>query len=529
MNELDALRLRGLKLLTGFCWVLSVGTLARLDPSRQWHFTLFALAAPLGPTYASVRGIYDLRARLLVAVTVPAYTIVGLAISTASSWTIDSYMFFYSSIALIAIMGDWRPVITASAAVALHLVVLDLVTPQDIFGGNGDLGRLALHEGVVIMEAAGLCFVTVQLERLFVRQEASHRERERMQAEAVAERERIARDAQAERDRLEAAARAEREARESEQKQVIEALARGLEALAAGDLSHQIASSFPIAYEELRSHFNASARDLDAAFDAVTNAARHINVSTAEIRTAADDLAGRTEKQAAALEHTAASLNNVTAIVGETAGAASTLKDSIGNAQLQAAKGGEVVRRAISAMELIQRSASQIAKIVTIIDGIAFQTNLLALNAGVEAARAGEAGKGFAVVATEVRALAQRSAEAAKDIKELIETSVGQVNEGVGLVCDTGNVLETVVKQVTDFGRSVDSIAETAKRQASDLSHVNTTISAVEISTQQNAAMVEESTAALRNLSDEVRQMVETVNRFRGGQQRPGSSQLRAA
>jgi methyl-accepting chemotaxis protein len=209
----------------------------------------------------------------------------------------------------------------------------------------------------------------------------------------------------------------------------------------------------------------------------------------------------------------------VTNGVGETAQGAGTLNVSIAKAQKEASKGGEVVQRAICAMELIQRSASEIAKIVTIIDGIAFQTNLLALNAGVEAARAGEAGKGFAVVATEVRALAQRSAEAAKDIKGLIETSVDHVNEGVGLVGDTGKVLETIVRQVASFGSLIDNIADSATGQAGDLRKVNSTIADVEMSTQQNAAMVEQSTAALRNLSDEVSQMLEIVNRFRGADQ----------
>jgi methyl-accepting chemotaxis protein len=516
MDELNTLRAKGTKILTGVC-VLYVATLLALAllGTGTWIVVLIGAAASILPIYVHLNGRTDSSARMILGLTIPVFPALSLMDYAGAAWMIDIHMTFFALIALTAMLADWRPVVAAGAVTAVHHLLLNFIFPGYVFPDGADIGRVLFHAFVVVVEVAGLVFLTNQLEGLFLAQENAHLERERIQAEAMAERERLARDARAEQDRLEAEAAAERADRESEQRQIIAALAVGLEALSSGDLAYQITDQFPQSYESLRRHFNQAARELDEAIESVDQAAREISVSTSEIRTASDDLATRTERQAASLEQTAASLNMVTAVVGETAKNAGELNDSISVAQKGAVAGGAVVRRAIDAMELIQRSAGEISKIVTIIDGIAFQTNLLALNAGVEAARAGESGKGFAVVANEVRALAQRSAEAAKDIKELIETSVGQVGEGVDLVDETGKMLETIVEQVTSFGVTVETIANNSMRQAEDLQQVNTTIAEVEHSTQQNAAMVEESTAALRTLSQEAEQMVAAVEHFR--------------
>jgi len=521
MEDLERLRQRGMQTLASVCWLYTLSSFGAqiAGYTHSWALPVPELALSAAPTWFAITKRHDSSARLIIGATMPVFPAIGLAQSAGEPWMTDLHMPFFAMIALIALLADWRAIMTGALVVAIHHLSFSILAPSLVFTGTSDIARALFHAGILTIEAGGLSLLAARLETMFHRQAADREERERSRVETRAERERLAAQTQAERDRIEAEARTEREAREAEQKQVIETIAQGLEALAAGDLSRQIDEKFPAGYDALRVHFNKSARDLAHAFTAVAEAARHINISTAEIRTAADDLAHRTERQASALEQTAASLNHVTNGVGETAQGAGTLNVSIAKAQKEASKGGEVVQRAICAMELIQRSASEIAKIVTIIDGIAFQTNLLALNAGVEAARAGEAGKGFAVVATEVRALAQRSAEAAKDIKGLIETSVDHVNEGVGLVGDTGKVLETIVRQVASFGSLIDNIADSATGQAGDLRKVNSTIADVEMSTQQNAAMVEQSTAALRNLSDEVSQMLEIVNRFRGADQ----------
>ena len=236
-----------------------------------------------------------------------------------------------------------------------------------------------------------------------------------------------------------------------------------------------------------------------------------------EIADASDSLARRTEQQAASLEETAAALEEITATVRRTAEGASHARSVVAGAKTDAETGGEVVGRAIVAMNAIATSSRAITQIIGVIDEIAFQTNLLALNAGVEAARAGDAGRGFAVVAQEVRALAQRSAEAAKEIKGLISASTRQVGEGVDLVGQTGEALGRIVGQVAEINTVVTDIAASAQEQASGLQQINVAIAQMDQVTQQNAAMVEESTAASHALAREAGDLDRLMGRFQVG------------
>jgi methyl-accepting chemotaxis protein len=208
-------------------------------------------------------------------------------------------------------------------------------------------------------------------------------------------------------------------------------------------------------------------------------------------------------------------MRETTSRIRETADNAGDVRGAIGSAQQQALDGGQVVRNAVTAMDAIEKSSQEIGQIVTVIDGIAFQTNLLALNAGVEAARAGESGKGFAVVANEVRALAQRSADAAKDIKALITTSSGQVSQGVRLVGEAGEMFERIVGNIGDINGSIEQIATGTETQAGNLQQVSLAVGDMDRMTQQNAAMVEESTAASRSLASEADELAGLVSRFR--------------
>jgi len=239
-----------------------------------------------------------------------------------------------------------------------------------------------------------------------------------------------------------------------------------------------------------------------------------IQTGSSEISQAADDLSRRTEQQAAALEQTAAALDQITATVRKTADGATHAREVVGTAKNDATRSGEIVHGAVSAMNEIEASAKQISQIIGVIDEIAFQTNLLALNAGVEAARAGEAGRGFAVVAQEVRALAQRSAEAAKEIKSLITASTNQVDQGVQLVGQAGKALERIVSQVAEINTVVIEIAASAQEQSTGLAQVNTAINQMDQVTQQNAAMVEESTAASHSLQHEANDLARLLGRF---------------
>ncbi|QIQ88164.1 MAG: HAMP domain-containing protein [Erythrobacter sp.] len=299
------------------------------------------------------------------------------------------------------------------------------------------------------------------------------------------------------------------------QNTVVEALSAGLEKLAAGDLTHRIDDSVKGEYAALRDAYNSAAGKLGGIIGHVRLAATGVRTGSDEIRVASEDLSNRNEEQAASLEETAASMSEVTSLVRKTAENARGVQASISSTHQQATQGGEVVKKAVDAVAAIESSSQEITQIIELIDGIAFQTNLLALNAGVEAARAGEAGKGFAVVANEVRGLAQRSADAARDIKVLIDKSTAHVGDGVNLVGETGTLLGEIVAQVGKVTTQVDDIAEMAASQAVNLEQVNSSVGTMDQMTQQNAAMVEETTASARSLADEARRLGDLVAQFR--------------
>jgi methyl-accepting chemotaxis protein len=294
----------------------------------------------------------------------------------------------------------------------------------------------------------------------------------------------------------------------------VKMLAEGLAALAGHNLTFQIDETLDPAYEKLRADYNRAAAQLHEVISGITVSTTGIRSGTSEIAQAADDLSRRTEQQAATIEETAAALDQITTAVRRTAEGAKNAGEAVAQARAEAGRSATVVNEAVSAMSEIEHSAQQISRIIGVIDEIAFQTNLLALNAGVEAARAGDAGRGFAVVASEVRALAQRSAEAAKEIKALISTSTQQVGRGVGLVGETGRALTRIVDQVTKISTLMTEITASAHEQATGLTEVNTAVNQMDQVTQQNAAMVEQSTAAAHALAQETQQLATLTTRF---------------
>ncbi len=307
------------------------------------------------------------------------------------------------------------------------------------------------------------------------------------------------------------------------QKQVVESLAEGLSSLADGDLTFRISQPFAADYERLRSDFNAAVDRLQATMRTVRESADGIHTGTDEISQASDDLSRRTEQQAASLEETAAALDEVTATVRRAAEGAILARQAAESATEEAERSGAIVRDATSAMSAIEESSRQIGQIIGVIDEIAFQTNLLALNAGVEAARAGDSGKGFAVVAQEVRALAQRSADAAREIKGLISASGQHVGRGVSLVGQTGETLLRIIEKVGGVNALVSEIAASAHEQSTALAEVNIAVNQMDQVTQQNAAMVEETTAASHGLAQQAEGLATLIGRFRVGDS-PGRS-----
>jgi methyl-accepting chemotaxis protein len=297
----------------------------------------------------------------------------------------------------------------------------------------------------------------------------------------------------------------------------ISLLAGSLRALASGDLTRTLDTPFVPTMEAIRQDFNDVLSELRSTMTAVEANARSIASGSNEIRSATDDLARRTERQAASVEETAAALEEITTNVGEATQNATASATLVAETRADVEKSGQIVTEAVAAMNVIEASSQEMSKIIGVIDEIAFQTNLLALNAGIEAARAGEAGKGFAVVAQEVRELAQRSASAAKDIKQLIDASGDQVKFGVSLVDKTGQSLGDIIGKIQGIDTNIQAIAVSVKEQSVGLREINESVTAIDQGTQQNAAMVEQTTASSHGLAREAEALFELLSHFQLG------------
>ena len=300
-----------------------------------------------------------------------------------------------------------------------------------------------------------------------------------------------------------------------EAQQVIDALGTGLRKLADGDLGHHIDRTFSGDYDALRQDFNDTLLRLRQVIAQVVEVTGGIHRLSGDMSHASENLSTRTVAQAATLEETAAALEELTSSVREAAETAAHVEEAMGETRRGVEDSGRIVRGAVEAMGEIEASAGQITQIIGVIDDIAFQTNLLALNAGVEAARAGEAGKGFAVVASEVRALAQRSSQAAREIKALIGNSADQIRRGVDQVNLTGTALEQVVDRAAEMARMVSTIAASAAEQSRGLSEINIGVAQLDQVTQQNAAMAEDAGHTIGQMSQRAEGLAQLVAHFR--------------
>ena len=312
----------------------------------------------------------------------------------------------------------------------------------------------------------------------------------------------------------EARLRGEEEAIGTERGMVAKSIGQGLAKLAEKDLTYRMEENLPSAYRALQDNFNVSATFLEDALKGVVATAGGVRTGMNEISSASEDLSRRTEQQAANLEQTAAALNEIKDASRRAAEAAEKARTAMGLASADAQHSGEVVKRTVTTMSKIADSSREINQIIGVVDEIAFQTNLLALNAGVEAARAGEVGRGFAVVASEVRALAQRSSEAAKEIRGLIETASNHVSDGVAQVAEAGASLERIATQVTTINATIAEIAKTTQDQANGLREVTVAVDEMDMLTQQNAAMAEQATAAAASLQRETGTLFALIDQF---------------
>jgi methyl-accepting chemotaxis protein len=448
---------------------------------------------------------------------------VSLLVASASNgpWQADMHMAYFAALAMLAAYCDWRVILAGAAVVAVHHLSLNFLLPAAVFPGGGDLARVVLHAVILIAEAVTLMWLCHSIVHMFA-SVAAKAEEARVAGDMAAQ----AKEAEMRGAEAQARMRAEVAA---QQALVVERLARGLEQLADGNLTVRLTDEFSPEYRALKENFNISVERLEGVVSQIVKASQSIRGSAGEVSNSADDLSQRTERQAATLEETAAALDEITRAVSRTAEMAQKTQKTVGEVHGGAANSLSIIERTVSAMGNIEASSGQIGQIISIIDEIAFQTNLLALNAGVEAARAGEAGRGFAVVAQEVRALAQRSAEAARQIKGLISTSETHVKSGVALVGETGGAVSLIASKVVEILDAMREIASLTSAQSSGLQELNTAMVQMDRATQMNAAMVEESTAASHMLNDEASTLASAIARFKVGQAPAGRGYSQAA
>ncbi len=501
---------------------------SQLDPAhagdhQQMLATFKAIEAVATPAMALSQQDKNAEAAKAMAVADPMVRTLSASVKAYNDDRLSESKAQSNALAASAARATWTMVLVGALAIlgglafAIWLSATKIAAPltnladrmKVLAGGDLDV----VVDGQGRSDEVGLMAKAVQtFKDNGLRTRALETEAERMRQQADQERQR---------------AEAERQRTQAEQAAVVQALAVSLGRLAEGDLTTQIDAQFEGEYLKIKTDFNSAIDRLREAMSAIATATHSITGGSDEIASASDDLSRRTEQQAASLEETAGALEQITATVRRSADGAKQAAGAASAAKIDASRSGSVMAEAVSAMGEIEQSSNQITQIISVIDEIAFQTNLLALNAGVEAARAGDAGRGFAVVAQEVRALAQRSAGAALEIKNLIASSSAQVERGVRLVGDTGKALDAIVAKVGSIDLLIGEIAQASQEQAVGLNQVNVAVNQMDQVTQQNAAMVEEATAATANLKGEAAELSRLIARFKTaaeGAWSPGSS-----
>ncbi|WP_066012782.1 methyl-accepting chemotaxis protein [Thioclava sp. SK-1] len=481
-------------------------------------------------------------------------------------WIIDTHMIFFVICALTTALVDTRAIAVTVVGTVLHHAGLGLFYPVLVYPSSDiveNLGRIALHGAAFSIEAVVLMLVVRQRQRMQLAATERLKEVQQMSHDAIAAKEHaqaLSEDAQAQKNaaeeatkraeasRLDAEAKAaaaqhadtaareaervlaaEREHTAAQTEQITQQLQRALARMANGDLSVRLPEFDDPRFKTLSRDFNQATQQLASSITVAMGCSVDIGAQIGEIASAAESLSHRSEQQATTLANTAAAINELTSSVQQAAQVSRETADTAEQARSVARESSGVVAESIEAMGEIEKSSSQIARITSVIDDIAFQTNLLALNAGVEAARAGEAGRGFAVVASEVRELAQRSSSSARQISTLIEASERQVKTGVDLVNKTVTALDRIIGGVEKITVRINELAQTASEQSRALEDINGSVEELDHVTQQNVAMFEETTAANRALDGMARSLRDAMVIFQADAQSLNDDALRAA
>jgi methyl-accepting chemotaxis protein len=519
MNALDHLRAKASYGVLALIWAnVALSLIASLFMSNDGSFIGFIASGMIAGLVTAIwsRDKFGPTMRTLSSVALAAEVAILVYQFQGGGYQIDMHMYFFATLAICAAWIDWRAIVGYAAVVAVHHLVLYFLLPSAVFPGQSDFSRVLLHAVILVLQSGVLIALTGAVvasvnaasrstdEAVAAHAEAAERAEEARRADALIADERSRREA-------------EKMAEAEQTAAAVDHLAAALTELSAGNLSYRIDARLYGRMDGLRQTFNQVIERLEQTMRDVSIAAANVRGGAGSIRDANNELSSRTERQAAGVEETAAAITEITETVQKTATRAENVNRLVENAKRGAEKSAQIVSNAVDAMSKIEGSSQQIGQIIGVIDEIAFQTNLLALNAGVEAARAGEAGKGFAVVATEVRELAQRSANAAKEIKTLINASAGEVAHGVDLVGETGEALRHISDEVRAISEHVEQIVYATREQSAGLSTISQSVHVIDQGTQQNAAMVEESTAAVHALANEADALDRLIEQFRAG------------
>ncbi|RVT89459.1 methyl-accepting chemotaxis protein [Sphingomonas crocodyli] len=515
--SLDQLRRIGVRVLgaglglAGIVAVLTAWVMGRGDVPLVAGLSagLFAL-----PVLLAWSGRHDMFARATFGFAVPAFPAIMLFVMRGHLWQMDMHMIFFAGIAALMLLCDWRPILIATLATALHHLVLSFVMPRFVFDSEGDIRRVMLHAVIVLIESGALMVLAVRLARL-INTIAAQREK------LIA-----AEDARAE---TEAARAAEHAAAAQAQGTMMRELQGALGAIAQGDLGRRI-GTLPTEYRQIEQDFNASIASLAEMIGLIVSASHEVESESGLIAEASTELADHSGHQADTIGQATMTLGRLSDEVSTIAARARDTAGRMDAMERDAARGGELAAAMRSAMDEVVASTSRIVTMVDLIDQVAFQTNLLALNAGVEAARAGEAGHGFAVVAHEVRALSERTAGAAREVRQSIGNAKQRLDIGMQHVSGSAGVLDELAASIGGVTALMQQIVAATDNQSDSLGEMARSVEALSRGTHVSASMAHECDSSVRRLRALTARLGQNVRHYRlGGAEAPTVSRRRAA
>lgn len=502
IQSLDHLRLIGVRtagfiVLGAILVVLAVAiTVSPQDIAPAALVAAIISAVPLTLAWA---GRHDTATRISFGIAIPLFPAILLFLMRGHEWQMDMHMAFFAGVAVLLVLCDWRPILAATLVTAVHHLLFTFVMPSFVFSSSSNLGRVFLHATILLIEAGVLMWLAVRFVSLI---------------DAVITQNAQTLAAEAARSMAELTRVTDQQAAFEAQSRVTRELQSALSAIADGDLRYRI-TDLPQQFSTLKSNFNRSAESIGSVIGLIVSTTNEVGLQTNVISRASHDLARHSERQAASVQEATAVLNSISGEVSAIAERASQTATRMDRMEIDAAQGGKMAGSMRQSMDEVVSATLEISAIVEVIDQIAFQTNLLALNAGVEAARAGDAGHGFAVVANEVRALSERTAVAAKNVRSLIIRTQDRLDVGVEYVNGSAGVLDELSGSIGGISGLMQQIVQATTSQSVSLKSMTQVIDDLAVSTQRNAAMAKESDIAVESLRSKTGDLTATVAHYK--------------